>query len=52
MKKLSIFMLAALLIFSLFLSGCDGAEKQQNIIDNEIEAGDLFGNVADDTEAR
>ena len=51
MKNLSIIMLAALLIFSIFLCGCDDSEKQQPIIDNKIEASDLFGDIEEDTAA-
>ncbi|MBR6602754.1 MAG: hypothetical protein IKK94_01925 [Clostridia bacterium] len=45
MKKLSVFVLAALLVISLFLCGCDEKDGGQKIIDNKIEADDLFGEV-------
>ncbi len=43
MKKLSIFMLAGLLVLSLLICGCDEAEDQNALIDNNVEANDLFG---------
>ncbi len=50
MKKLSIFILAALLVISLFVCGCDEKDGEPNIIDNKIEADDLFGDFDDATD--
>ncbi len=50
MKKLSIFVLAALLVISLFVCGCDEKDEGQKIIDNKIEADELFGDLEENTE--
>lgn len=49
MKKILALILAGLLLLTLV--ACDGSDDPNVIIDNKIEADDLFGDVEDDTEA-